>query len=438
MTSSLKRWPAPRTVLARLIDDPDVLERVRALPERSFAELVRRIGVEDAGEIVALASTSQLVAAFDEDLFANARPGEREVFDVERLVVWLEVLLEAGAEVAAARFAELSEDFVIRAISSLLLVLDDDALMTRLGEGDRDSRRAEKVLASALTEEIDGYLLVARRHEGWDAALALVVALDRDHRPLLTRVLDRCAAMASSYIEDIDALSDLLSEEESLAEDVEAEREERRARAGFVEPRAAKNFLSLAERPFEGEPSAAARDPVTRAYFRELERSPRPQQRATRDLELGAPPRTDRARPGALARSPVEALLAAMRVLRDEDPGCFDERMEELAYLANVLVAGAPGREGRERLDPREAANEALLRVARGAGRFGGPLDAAVRRCHADVLFRLGTGKERAPRRSIKRSAERGAGSEAKAEPENQPQRTQRAQRAQRAKTRRG
>ena len=34
------------------------------------------IGIEDAGEIVALATTEQIVTAFDEDLFVNARPGD--------------------------------------------------------------------------------------------------------------------------------------------------------------------------------------------------------------------------------------------------------------------------------------------------------------------------------------------------------------------------
>ncbi|MFO0611791.1 MAG: DUF6178 family protein [Polyangiaceae bacterium] len=383
-----------RAVLARWIDSPDVVERVRSLPGASFAALVRAVGVEDAGEIVALGTTPQLVAAFDEDLFANERPGERETFDVDRLVTWLEVLLEAGAEVAAARFAELSEDFVIRALSSLLLVFDDEALLARLGERDRGARRAEKALESALTEEIDGYLLVARRHSGWDAALALIAALDRDHRALLARVLDRCSAMSSGYVDDLDALSEVLSDEESLAEDVESEREERRARAGFVEPRAAKAFLALAEQPIQGDLLRAPRDPLTRAYFRELAPSPkRPEPALSRDLPARldrAAPRRPRARGSALAPSPVESLLAAMRALREEDPRRFDERMEELAYLANVLVAGAPGRDGSARLDPTEAAEEALLAVARGAMRVGPSALEALRLCHADVLFRAG------------------------------------------------
>ena len=83
---NLLRLPTPTTLLARLIGSPDLARTVRALPLGTFAALVRHVGVEDAGEIVALATTDQLVAAFDEDLFVNTRPGERETFDPRRFV----------------------------------------------------------------------------------------------------------------------------------------------------------------------------------------------------------------------------------------------------------------------------------------------------------------------------------------------------------------
>ena len=195
---------------------------------RRFAALVREIGLEDAGELVAMATTEQLVTAFDEDLFVSQRPGERETFDPDRFVTWLEVLLEAGDRAAADRVAELSPDFVVRALSSPLLVLDHDALAARMSEAGRQGARAEKAIESSLSEEIDGYLLIARRPDGWDAVLALILALDERHRGLLERLLDRCAYLCRGYVDDLSALHEVLSAEESLAEDVEAEREERR------------------------------------------------------------------------------------------------------------------------------------------------------------------------------------------------------------------
>lgn len=389
MSSSIRKRPVTASLVTRLVDMPDLAETVRALPDGSFGALVRRIGVEDAGELVAVATTEQLVSAFDEDLFSNEAPGERETFDVSRFALWLEVLLEAGDSVAAERVSELSEDFVSLAFARMFVVLDHDALMERMSEGGDDVDLAEKAIESCLSEEIDGYLLVSRLHDGWDAALSLVLALDRDHRAFLVRVLDRCADLASPYVEDLDELTELLTGEESLEDDVEAERDERRSSRGFVEPRAAKNFLRLAVQREDAED--APRDPVTRAYFRDLDRSDgvraEPAARAANArlvAELASLARDDgpEAKADAVNASRLlrlvsgesraesdEAILAAMRTLRESSPDVFEERMEELAFLANVLIAGATSKESRERFRPFEAAEAALATVALGAER---------------------------------------------------------------------
>lgn len=263
-----------RSLLNSIIELPDLARTIQALPAQTFASLVRKVGVEDAGELVALATTEQLVQAFDEELFVDDRVGERESLDIGRFVVWLEVLLEAGDEVAADRVAELDEDFVAHALGGVLLVIEEDALRERLDDGDEDdARQVDKSLESALTEDIDGYILVAKQHDGWDAVLALVLALDRSHRALLVRLLDRLARVGSRYLDGLEELSTVLSEGESLAEDVEAAREERRSKQGYVEARAARAFLSLARKPPVGEERPTDRDPLTRAYFREVERS---------------------------------------------------------------------------------------------------------------------------------------------------------------------
>lgn len=370
--------PSLASVLARLLDTPDLVHAVRALPGRQFASLVREIGIEDAGEIVALATTEQLVAAFDADLFVNERPGERETFDPDRFVTWLEILMEAGDGVVAGRISELSEDFVAHALSSLMLVLDNDALMLRLGEGDDDALRANKAIESSLAEEIDGYLLVSRRTGGWNAALALVLALDRDNREFLVPVLDRCAAGASRYVDDLEALAGVLDTAESLAEDVEAEREDRRSRQGYVEPRAAKSFLALAMRPAPGKaPAPLGRDPITHAYFRQLQRprltEERPSATAAKALgwlEAGGHlPRTTGLLPslqvGEAPSGGAARFIEAMRTLNATDPPRFGARLEELAYLTNVVLSGAD-LDGR-RFRQAEAADAVLATVALGA-----------------------------------------------------------------------
>src|SRR5262245_53826873 len=93
---AMKGMESARRLLARILDEPHLAAQIQALPSAAFAKLVDRIGLEDAGEIVAFATTEQLAHAFDEDLWQSDRPGEDERFDPARFLVWLEVMLEAG------------------------------------------------------------------------------------------------------------------------------------------------------------------------------------------------------------------------------------------------------------------------------------------------------------------------------------------------------
>ena len=429
MTLANVRFPPitiSKSLLTRLIETPDLARTVRALPVESFAALVRAVGVADAGELVALATTEQIIQAFDEDLFIAARAGEREVFDAVRFATWLEVLLEAGDEAAAQRFAELDEDFVAHALSSIVLVFDEDALREHMGESNADdARQVDKALESALTEDLDGYLLVAKQPDGWDAALTLILALDCSHRALLERILDRLTAVTSGLLDDFDELATVLSEGESLAEDVEATREERRSRQGYVEPRAARAFLELARQPLGDEPwSRTTRDPLTRSYFRDLERS---SPASTAVASHGSQPRLPLPLPSEhsldiqapLAAHPIETegssaradmtrrFFEALRKLGDTEPTLFEERMEELVYLANVVVAGIEV-EGR-RVRPQEAIEAVVATVSWGAqaavcrGEGAGSsrevpppslaiITEALRRWPLDILFRRASG----------------------------------------------
>lgn len=428
------------SLLKSLIELPDLAGTIQALPPQTFSALVRKLGVEDAGELVALATTEQLVQAFDEDLFVSDRAGEREPLDVGRFVVWLEVLLEAGDEVAADRIAELDEDFVAHALSGVILVLEEDALRERLDEGDEDAaRQVDKSLESALTEDVDGYILVAKQHDGWDAVLALVLALDRNHRALLERLLDRLARLGSGTLDDLDELASVLSEGESLAEDAEAAREERRSKQGYVEARAAHAFLALARKPPEGEARPTERDPLTRAYFRDVERgrptsAPRSAAEAAvhalppavvrelRDLDEAGSAAGGLALRGSSGSGQATVLSAFTEALLDlsrDEPSLFGERMDEFAYLVNVLMAGHE-RDG-SRLRPKEAADAVVATVCFGAVievRSCQPKRKAVptspdfaevlRRCGVDLLFRRASSALATGAASQVQSAEKG------------------------------
>jgi hypothetical protein len=394
MTTHLVRAPSSATTLLRhLVDDADLAVRLRELPAPAFSALIRQVGLEDAGELVALATTEQLLAAFDEDVFQNDAPGEREQFDPRRFATWLEVLLEAGDAAVAQRFCELSEDFVAHALDTLVLVLDQEALLELLGGSNGRTRFVEKQLENAVSEELDGYVIIARVPDAFDTTMGLIRALDAHERGLLERVLDHCVAASREVTEDLETLGTALTESASLADDVEAERDARRARAGFVEPRDARSFLALARTGATGRT-----DPATRAYFRTAAQAPTPGLEGSklsalldRMEEAEHPPHR-----AALPASKPHPVSEALRLLRLRDPKAFDARMTELGFLSNVVLAGAT-REGR-RFRPSEAAEAALATVALGAelqtaDHSAAGLSLVLEQRLADDLFRIASGE---------------------------------------------
>ena len=88
--------PGSAKLLTRILDQPDLVRSVRELPPQTFGKLIHHIGLEDAGELVALATTDQLRQIFDDDLWRSEKPGRDETFDAERFALWLEVMLEVG------------------------------------------------------------------------------------------------------------------------------------------------------------------------------------------------------------------------------------------------------------------------------------------------------------------------------------------------------
>ncbi len=382
--------PRTRTLVASLLDQPDLAARVRELPPRALARVVESIGLEDAAEIVALATSEQLLVVLDDDLWKSAAPGEDDRFDAARFLTWLEVLAEGGDRVVAEKLAGLPEDLLVLALHRHVLVFPLERLASEIDSAE-DGELADKALSDHLHEELDDMILVARGHDGWDAILGAVLALDREHHALVVRVLSRCAALADDEIDEAGGLYDVLTREGALEDDVAGDREDRRAAEGFVAGSSAKSFLGLARRPLGD--GAYVRDVVTRAWFRDAGA------RAPSVPAVGGAQRERRATdllpplPGEPAHE-ENALTRAMRELAAHDVGVFAARSEELAYLANVLKAGA-GHDGRH-VREGEAVVGALATVALGLDLMAGgrATDEDLTRIlvarTADELFRRG------------------------------------------------
>jgi hypothetical protein len=384
----------PRQLLHRILDDPGLVASVQALPPRALGRLIHHVGLEDAGELVSLATTEQLEDIFDQDLWQSARPGVDETFDAARFALWLEVMVEAGEEFAARRLVELDEDLVTLALHGLVLVLDMDRLEVEMADRgeDPDVEMLEKALDSCPCQELGGHRVIARRHDGWDAIVSLLLALDRDHHAYLERLLERLAHASEKFIEDEGGLFEVLSAEETLAADAAAEREERRGREGFVAPSDAASFLALARRGDD----VAAEDPITRAYFRGFQ--PRPHAAVSRPAEaarlvelLAEAGVVGGARLLAAGEAGEDAASLLRRALAELDPELHEQRLRELQYLANVLIAGCAL--GRRRFRPFEAAAAAVATCNLGLERLeSGAADLIdlLGRTSAVALFRTG------------------------------------------------
>ena len=343
MSSTLLRRRLGGGLLSQLLEDPQLAPELRALPAPALRQVILRVGLEDAGELVALSTLEQLREVFDEDLWRSARPGQDEAFDAARFVVWLEVLLEAGEAFVADRLAELSEDFLVFAVSKLVRVLDT-AVLTVWATDPSEAGLLDKIVDAQLCQELDEYLLVSRIEWGWDAVLATLLALDERHPALLRGVLSRCSTATHEEVNNAGKLYAALHGEELLLEDARAEREERRAERGYVSPADARAFLALARTA----PDTPAQDPLTRAHFRDLEPVAAASPSAARAAALPQPPplRQLLAEAGVapdMPPTPPEAgslFRQTVGELLESDPDAHQRLVEELAYLANVLIAG--------------------------------------------------------------------------------------------------
>ena len=396
MSSLTRHSVSPSTkLLMRILERPGLVAAVRDLPGAVLGKLIDRIGLEDAGDLVALATTAQLERMFDDDLWRAEQAGGDETFRPERFALWLRVMLETSEGSLVQRLCELPQDLLALAVHRLVLVLDMDVLTEHLGEAGEEAEQIERALESSVFEEWEEFRLIARDPDVWDDVWSALLSIDRDHHDRLREILEQCCAMSTEYISGQGGLFQVLTSDEMLESDVGAARDDRRCAEGFISPADARAFLELARR---GEREDET-DPITRAYFRGLQeptktpkvdetRNPNTAVRqlaATADVsDLEALLREaeivarSHAQPlaaltdGSAERQPLDReskpeqqrylvaplLERAMSDLRQRNPEVFSTRVREVGYLANVWIAG--GAQGGRKPRPAEALEMAL------------------------------------------------------------------------------
>jgi hypothetical protein len=107
MTKSIQRHQDQRSFLDRILDTPNLELAVPRLQPELLHRVIQTVGLEDCGEIVALATPGQLTRVFDLDLWRSSEPGLDQQFDADRFGVWIELLLDCGETVAAHKLADM-------------------------------------------------------------------------------------------------------------------------------------------------------------------------------------------------------------------------------------------------------------------------------------------------------------------------------------------
>ena len=350
--------------LARLLETSDLARVVPHLPPEALHQLIRHRGLEASAELVTAATPAQLTSLLDLDLWRGSQAGGDEQFDVERFGEWIEVLVETGDAVAAQTIASLDSQLVVAGLTRYVRVFDpgifeptaqsDDEAVDRhesMREGDSIHLPAP---AAGLECELGGYLVRARRADAWDAIVALLTTLEVEDVGWFRAVMQGCRRLSNSRPE-VDGLDDLLLAPEQHLHEVALERERRRSEQGYATPGDARALLEMARQPQR----TGAPHPIVTAYFRaaddpagdpstpgSAEVTDVPESLGqVLDLLVGAGMMPERPRallaapedPGATRLAHLRRLMA---YLRDAGVVAYLERSRELAFLANVLLAG--------------------------------------------------------------------------------------------------
>lgn len=384
--------------LARWLDSPCLARVVPLLPPETLHEIVRHVGLHACTDLVTSATPAQLTSLLDIDLWRHAAAGRDHLFDVERFGEWIEVLADVDAAVAARTVAALDETLVVAGLSRYVRVLDpgifEPIAQSDDEPGDRhqamregDPIGAGEAGATRLECHVGGFVVRARRASAWDAIVTTLTALEAGHGDCFRAVMRGCRRLSHSRAE-IDGLDNLLAAPEQHLHDVTIEREARRSRQGYATPADARAFLQMARQP-RGAGSGAAttatieRNPIVTAYFRAADETPESSTEAARSTQLaphssplvasaaaqpsggaalaaqvseslaaimdiladaGATPNRPRALLEGAADGPQATRLTHLRRLmayvHDTHETAYVTSHRELAFLANVLVAG--------------------------------------------------------------------------------------------------
>lgn len=343
-------------LLQTLHGNPGPPALLRVLQPAALARLVERIGLNDAGEVMALAPAHKLLQALDESLWKSPQLGSAERFDAAELVDWLEAWIELGDAFTAERLAAMSDDYRALCLSHLVSVRIAHTLAFLAIPDDEVDRERDTLQPIGSCASYGPYTVVPVVEDEWEVARAALDALWTERPDCLLQTLGM-----------LDGAESMLAAPEvrrQLAIDVAHERERTRENLGYVSATGASAFLVfVATARIEELAALSAYDEETRRHLAAFGSSPVDENEA----DDAAPDPLDEPASAeqmqelrtALEREELlipqntllltdqrtrrhRALTAALSELAETDFAAFERCARELAYLANVVKVGVP------------------------------------------------------------------------------------------------
>jgi hypothetical protein len=224
-------------LLQTLQDNPALPVLLGKLQPTALAGLLDRVGLNDAGELMALAPTRNLLQALDESLWKSPAAGAADAFDATVLIEWLEAWNEIGDSFVADRLAAMSDDYRALCLSHLVTVRRHHTLAFLAIPPDDVDVELDTLRPSESCALYGPYMITPIEDE-WDIVRASLDALWTEQPECLLRTLGM-----------LDGAESMLAAPEArnrLSIDIARERERHRENLGYVTAPGACAFLVFA------------------------------------------------------------------------------------------------------------------------------------------------------------------------------------------------
>lgn len=224
-------------LLQTLQDNPALPALLRKLQPTALAGLLDRVGLNDAGELMALAPIRNLLQALDESLWKSPAVGAADAFDATVLIEWLEAWHEIGDSFVADRLAAMSDDYRALCLSHLITVRRHHTLAFLAIPPDDVDVELDTLRPSESCALYGPYMITPTEHE-WDIVRASLDAWWTEQPECLLRTLGM-----------LDGAESMLAAQEArkrLSIDIARERERHRENLGYVTAPGACAFLVFA------------------------------------------------------------------------------------------------------------------------------------------------------------------------------------------------